>query len=90
MWNASLQLRHYCKRNWGAVAGISTGVFLIALQLSSPHVGDSCGRLGQVAQEWRIGFPARQIMCVATTEGDLVYDRPIMPRRTKDAAANQF
>jgi len=25
-------------------------------------------------------------MCVATVEGQLVYDRPIMPRRTKVAA----
>ena len=86
MRKASIQLRHYWQSHWGPVAGIVTGVFFIGLQLSSPHVGDACARLGDVAQEWRIGLPARQIMCVATVEGQLVYDRPIMPRRTKVAA----
>ena len=90
MRKASIQLRHYWQSHWGPLAGIVTGLFFIGLQLSSPHVGDACARLGDVAQEWRIGFPARQIMCVATVEGQLVYDRPIMPRRTRVASLNQI
>ena len=85
MWNARFDWR----RNWGLVAGIVTGLFLIALQWSSPHVGDPCSRLGEIAQERRIGFPARRLMCVATIEGNLVYDRPILAPRTKLASLNQ-
>ncbi len=92
MLKASIQLRQYCRSYWGPLAGIITGLFFIGLQLSSPHVGDSCSRLGEVAQEWRIGLPTRGLMCIATIDGQLVYDRPIMPPppRTKVAALNQF
>lgn len=90
MLNASIHLRRYWKSHWGPVAGIVTGLLFIGLQLSSPHVGDPCNRLGEVAQEWRIGSPARQVMCVATVDGNLVYDRPIMAHRTKIASLNQF
>ncbi|HEX6441828.1 MAG TPA: hypothetical protein VF007_06545 [Stellaceae bacterium] len=91
MQKAHSHLQRYWKSHWGPLLGIATGLFFIGLQWSSPHVGDPCSRLGDVAQEWRIGVPARQIMCVATVDDKLLYDRPIMPqqRRTKLAALNQ-
>ncbi|MBV9150252.1 MAG: hypothetical protein JO008_10745 [Alphaproteobacteria bacterium] len=51
------------------------------MQLTTAHVGDGCTHLGQIAEEWRIGLPARQVMCIATTDGDLVYDRFVAPGR---------
>ena len=90
MQKASSQIRRYWKSHWGPLAGIITGLFFIGLQWSSPHIGDPCGQLGQVAREWRIAFPARQVMCVATIDGGLVYDRPMMPHKTKLAALSQY
>ena len=89
MWKTSVHLQRYWKSHWGPLLGIVTGLFFVGLQWTSPHVGDPCSRLGQVAQEWRVGFPARQVMCVATVDGQLVYDRPIMPRRNKVALLSQ-
>ena len=74
MWKTTAQLRRQCKSHWGPLAGLLTGLMFVAVQLTTAHVGDSCNRLGQIAEEWRIGLPARQVMCVATIEGDLVYD----------------
>jgi hypothetical protein len=92
MQQARAHLQRYWKSHWGPLAGIVTGLFFIGLQWSSPHVGDPCSRLGEVAQEWRIGVPARQVMCVATVDDKLVYDRPIMPQqhRTKLASASRY
>lgn len=86
MRTASLNWR----RHWGLMAGIVTGLLFIALQWSSPHVGEPCSRLGEITQERRIGLPARRLMCVATVDGNLVYALPMMPPRTKLASLNEF
>ncbi|HEY4821040.1 MAG TPA: hypothetical protein VIH62_09345 [Xanthobacteraceae bacterium] len=81
MWKTTAHLRHQAKSHWGPLAGLLTGLMFVLVQLTTAHVGDSCGRLGQIAEEWRIGLPARQVMCVATLDGDLVYDRFVAPTR---------
>ena len=81
MWKTTAHLRHQCKSHWGPLAGLLTGLTLVVVQLTTAHVGDRCNRLGQIAEEWRIGLPARQVMCVATLDGDLVYDRFVSPYR---------
>ena len=90
MWKTSIQLRRYWKSHWGPVAGIVTGLVIIAVQLGSPHAGEPCGRLGEVVQEWRIALPQRRLMCVATVEGQLVYGRPIVPPKNKDLSLSQL
>jgi hypothetical protein len=74
----------------GLLAGVVTGLMLAAVQWLSPHVGEGCGRLGQVDQEWRIGLPARPVICVATIEGDLVYDRLVVPHKQPHQSATLF
>ena len=81
MWKTTAQLRRQAQSHWGPLAGLLTGLMFILVQLTSAHVGDSCRRLGKISEEWRIGLPARQVMCVATIEGDLVYDRFVSPAR---------
>jgi hypothetical protein len=90
MRKARSHLRGYWKSHWGPLAGILTGLFFIGLQWSSPHPGVPCSSLGQIAQEWRIGFPARRLMCVATIDGQLVYSRPMIQRKTKLASLARF
>lgn len=75
MWKTADHLRRQCKSHWGPLAGLLTGLMFVLVQLTTAHVGDSCVRLGQIAEEFRIGLPARQVMCVATIDGNLVYDR---------------
>ena len=81
MWKTTAHLRHQCKSHWGPLAGLLTGLMFVLVQLTTAHVGDNCTRLGQIAEEWRIGLPARQVMCVATLDGDLVYERFVAPTR---------
>jgi hypothetical protein len=81
MRHAAYQFRHRWQSHWGLYAGLFTGAMFMTVQWASPHVGGECGRLGQVEEEWRIGLPARHVMCVATTDGDLVYDRFVMPEK---------
>jgi hypothetical protein len=81
MWKTTAHLRHQVKSHWGPLAGLLTGLMFVLVQLTTAHVGDSCKRLGQIAEEWRIGLPARQVMCVATLDGDLVYERFVAPSR---------
>ena len=81
MWRTTAHIRHQCKSHWGPLAGVLTGAMFVLVQLTTAHVGDSCTHLGQIAEEWRIGLPARQVMCIATTDGDLVYDRFVAPGR---------
>jgi hypothetical protein len=81
MWKTTAHLRHQVKSHWGPLAGLLTGLMFVLVQLTTAHVGDSCGRLGQIAEEWRIGLPARQVMCVATLDGNLVYDHFLAPAR---------
>src|ERR1700730_4876420 len=75
MRHAAYQFRHRWQSHWGLFAGLLTGLMFMTVQWASPHVGGECGRLGPVEEEWRIGLPARHVMCVATTGGDLVFDR---------------
>jgi len=75
MWKTADHLRRQCKSHWGPLAGLLTGLMFVLVQMTTSHVGDSCTRLGQVAEEFRFGLPARQVMCIATTDGNLVYDR---------------
>jgi hypothetical protein len=81
MWKTTALLRHQCKSHWGPLGGLLTGLMFVLVQLTTAHVGDNCKRLGQIAEEWRIGLPARQVMCVATLDGDLVYERFVAPSR---------
>ena len=58
--------------------GIAIGVLLfIAVGIISPHPGQSCGRLGQISEEWELGMPSRPLICSAMLDGDLRYDRAI-------------
>ena len=79
MWKASQQLRRYWHSHWGLIAGILTGLVLAGAEAAAPHVGDDCAALGEVVREWRVGLPGRPIMCVATTQGQLVYAPVILP-----------
>jgi hypothetical protein len=79
MWKTADQFRRQCKSHWGPLAGLLTGLLFVLVQLTTAHVGDSCRQLGQIAEEFRIGLPARQVMCVATVDGNLVYDRFVAP-----------
>ena len=88
MRHAAYQLRHRWQSHWGLYAGLLTGLMFVTVQWASPHVGGECGRLGQVEEEWRIGLPARHVMCVATTGGDLVYDRIVMPQKPAHQTAS--
>ena len=81
MWKTADHLRRQCKSHWGPLAGLVTGVMFVLVQLTSVHVGDGCTRLGQIAEEFRFGLPARQVMCIATTDGNLVYDRFVSTAR---------
>jgi hypothetical protein len=78
----------YIRRHWPnlqvAALGIATGITLFfGVRALSPHPGQSCGELGQVREEWELGMPAQQLMCVATLDGDLRYGRMIMPSPKK-------
>jgi len=75
MWKTADHLRRQCKSHWGPLAGLLTGLMFVLVQMTTAHVGDGCTRLGQVVEEFRFGLPARQVMCIATTDGNLVYDR---------------
>ena len=88
MRNAAYPYRHRWQSHWGLYAGVLTGLMFMTVQWASPHVGGECGRLGQVEEEWRIGLPARHVMCVATTDGELVYDRFVMPQRLAPQTAS--
>jgi hypothetical protein len=72
----------YVRRHWPSlqipVLGIAIGMTLfLGVRAVSPHPGQSCGRLGQIAEEWELGMPTRSLICSATLEGDLRYGRTI-------------
>jgi hypothetical protein len=72
----------YMRRHWPTlqvpVLGIAIGVTLfLGVRALSPHPGQSCGQLGQIAEEWQLGMPTRTLICGATLEGDLRYGRVI-------------
>jgi hypothetical protein len=78
------QAQAYFRRYWpnlqAALLGLAIGLALfLGVRVISPHPGESCSRLGQVSEEWQIGMPPQSLMCVATLDGDLRYDRMIVP-----------
>jgi hypothetical protein len=73
----------YVRRHWPTfqipLLGIAIGVTLfLGVRVVSPHPGQSCGRLGQVSEEWELGMPSRPLICSATIDGDLIYGRAIL------------
>jgi hypothetical protein len=76
----------YVRRHWPScrvpLLGIAIGMALFfAVSALSPHPGDSCSRLGQIAEEWQLGMPTRPLLCSATLEGDLRYERAIIEEK---------
>jgi hypothetical protein len=74
--------QEYVRRHWPTfqipLLGIAIGVTLfLGVHAVSPHPGQSCGRLGQISEEWELGMPTHPLICGATVEGDLVYARAI-------------
>jgi hypothetical protein len=72
----------YVRRHWPTlqvpVLGIAIGaVLFLAVRAVSPHSGQSCDRLGYVTEEWQLGMSPRPLICSATLDGDLRYDRAI-------------
>lgn len=90
MQKAQDKTQEYIRRYWPnlqvALLGIVTGATLfVGVRAISPHPGQSCAQLGQIKEEWELGTPARSLICVATLDGDLRYDRAIMPVKKASA-----
>ncbi|HXC30350.1 MAG TPA: hypothetical protein VNV38_20520 [Stellaceae bacterium] len=82
MWKT----QDYMRRHWPTLQipllGIAIGIVLFfAVSTLSPHPGDTCGRLGQIAEEWQLGMPTRTLICSATISGDLRYNRAIIDEK---------
>jgi predicted polyphosphate/ATP-dependent NAD kinase len=78
--------QNYMKRHWPTLQvpllGIAIGMTLfLGVQLLSPHPGQSCSRLGQIAEEMQLGGSSRMLICSATLDGDFRYNRAIMPEK---------
>ena len=74
------------RRHWPTfqvpLLGIAIGVTLfLGVRAVSPHPGESCGQLGQIAEEWELGAPTRPLICTATLDGELRYGRAIEPQK---------
>jgi len=64
------------------VLGIAIGMMLfLGVRMVSPHPGQSCTQLGQMTEEWQLGMPTRSLICGASLNGDLRYDRTITEQR---------
>ncbi|HTZ37319.1 MAG TPA: hypothetical protein VMB84_14905 [Stellaceae bacterium] len=86
MLKAQTYFQTYLRRHWPnmrvALLGLTTGAALfLGVRAVSPHPGESCSQLGQIAEEWELGAPTRHLLCVATLDGDLRYGRPITPEK---------
>ena len=82
MWKT----QNYVRRHWPTfqipLLGIAIGVALfLFVHAVSPHPGQTCQRLGQLAEEWQLGASARTLICSATLDGDLIYSRAITADR---------
>jgi hypothetical protein len=83
MWRGLLRFE-WSFGNQTPLVGIAIGVGLgLAVQSLSPHVGEGCGTLGQITEEWEIGATPRPLMCIATVDGNLVYDRFVPPKKPR-------
>jgi hypothetical protein len=74
----------YIQRHWpnlqAAGLGLAIGLTLfLGVRAISAHPGQGCSQLGQIREQWEIGMRSQPLMCVATLDGDLVYDRMILP-----------
>jgi hypothetical protein len=72
----------YVRRQWSTLRvpmlGIAIGAALfLGVRAVSPHPGQNCDRLGYVTEEWQLGTSPRPLICGATLDGDLRYDRAI-------------
>ena len=81
-----LKRQEQFRRHWPTVQipllGIAIGMTLfLGVHAISPHPGQACGRLGQVAEEWELGVSTRPLICSATLDGDLLYERAITATR---------
>jgi hypothetical protein len=90
MWKMPNRLGQHWQRHWGVFAGVATAALFLSVQWLSPHVGDSCNRLGHVEEEWRVGLPASHVICIATLDGDLVYGRLAKPSSTTDRNTHKY
>jgi hypothetical protein len=77
-----LKKQEHLRRHWPTLQipllGIAIGMTLfLGVRAISPHPGQTCGRLGQVVEEWELGASTRPLICSATVDGDLLYERAI-------------
>jgi hypothetical protein len=77
-----LKKQEYVRRHWPTfqipLLGIAIGLTLfLGVRAISPHPGQSCSQLGQIAEEWELGAASRRLICSATLEGELRYGRAI-------------
>ena len=67
-----------------SLEGVEVGLFFMEQPRGGVKVSfraRSTVNVGQIAEEFRFGLPARQVMCIATTDGNLVYDRFVSTNR---------
>ena len=81
-----LKKQEQLRRRWPTVQipllGIAIGMTLfLGVHAISPHPGQACGQLGQVTEEWELGASTRPLICSATLDGDLLYERAITGTR---------
>ncbi|HWB48925.1 MAG TPA: hypothetical protein VG651_07435 [Stellaceae bacterium] len=81
-----LKKQEQIRRRWPTLQvpllGIAIGMTLfLGVRAISPHPGRSCGRLGQITEEWELGAASHPLICSATLAGDLLYERAITPVR---------
>jgi hypothetical protein len=77
-----LKKQVHLRRHWPTLQipllGIAIGMTLfLGVHTISPHPGQSCGQLGQITEEWELGASTRPLICGATLDGNLVYERAI-------------
>lgn len=78
MWKTQKHGRPHWPDLQEPLLGIAIGASLfLGVQAVSPHPGQGCGRLGQIAEEWQLGSSSRPLICGATLEGELRYERAI-------------
>jgi hypothetical protein len=81
-----LKRQEQLRRHWPTLQipllGIAIGMTLfLGVHALSAHPGQGCDRLGQIVEEWELGATTRPLICSATLEGDLLYERAIMPAK---------
>jgi hypothetical protein len=78
MWKTQDYVRRYWPSFQVPLLGIAIGMTLfLGVRILSPHPGQSCAQLGQIAEEWELGMSPRPLICSAMLDGDLRYSRAI-------------